>query len=116
MEFEPKNLGVIVCGCVFNNEKPILYVYHGEKDWQFLCGDKHDSIEGSKASLTIKSIHEKVSETAIEAEETKQEKKETKPTTTKEDLSEEKNLTWLWIAIGIILVILIGIGYKIKKR
>ncbi len=48
MEFTPKNLGVIVCGCVFKNEKPILYVSHSGKDWQFLCGDEHESIEGAK--------------------------------------------------------------------
>jgi len=48
MEFEPKNLGVIVCGCVFKNEKPILYVYHDENDWQFLCGDEHESTDGAQ--------------------------------------------------------------------
>jgi hypothetical protein len=48
MEFEQKNLGVIVCGCVFKNEKPILYVYHGKKDWQFLCGGEHESTEDAK--------------------------------------------------------------------
>jgi hypothetical protein len=47
MEFDPKNLGVIVCGCIFKNEKPILYVYHGEKDWQFMCGDDHETTEGA---------------------------------------------------------------------
>lgn len=47
MKFEPSNFGVIVCGCVLKNEKPVLYVYHDEKDWQFLCGDDHDSTDGA---------------------------------------------------------------------
>ena len=47
MRFSPENLGVIVCGCVFRNEKPVLYVSHADKDWQFLCGDEHESIEGA---------------------------------------------------------------------
>ncbi|WP_020405794.1 hypothetical protein [Hahella ganghwensis] len=47
MVFKPDNLRVIVCGCVFRNKKPILYVYHGEKNWQFLCGDDHESTEGA---------------------------------------------------------------------
>jgi hypothetical protein len=36
---------VYVCSHVFNHEKPILYVCHEDREWQFLCGELHSEEE-----------------------------------------------------------------------
>ncbi len=74
----------------------------------------NDIVDG-KADLTIKSIHEEITE------ETEQEEAEKETTSTgegeEEPISEEEDLTWLWIVIGVVvLAAVIGGGVAAKKR
>ncbi len=71
-----------------------------------------NEIESNKADITIKSIKEKITEeTAAEGETGAAAQAE------QEALPTEKNLNWTWIIIGIVVVVLIvGIVYYIKKR
>ena len=68
-----------------------------------------NSISADKADITIKAIREEIRETVVE--------KESSPAaqlTTTETLSEEKNLLWLWILIGVIVIILVV--YLVKRN
>ena len=51
--YDEPNTATIICSCVINREKPILYVSHDEEDgmWQFLCGKTHEIDEGKLVSL-----------------------------------------------------------------
>ena len=70
-----------------------------------------NSIESSKANLTVKSIHEEVTAETIAEEEEKEKGAEG------EEEIEESYLTWLWVLIGVVVVsVLIGIGYGVKKK
>ena len=73
---------------------------------------KLNSIENSRADITIQKVSEEVSEETESSVET-----EGEVTSTGEDsedgLEKEKNLTWLWILIGVVVVI---IGWFIIKK
>lgn len=67
-----------------------------------------------KADFTIKTISERISEEVVE--EISEEVVEEDEITEKEE-TEKKNLTWLWIVIGIIIILfLVRVGYKAKIR
>ncbi len=75
---------------------------------------KLNSINNNKASVTIRSISEKISAPIVEAPKQEEKKKEsalpeTSRETTTETLKETKSLTWLWMVIIAIIVLLIAI-------
>lgn len=47
-KFGSDNLAVFICSHIHENKKPILLVCHDGGDWQFLCGESHDSTEKPK--------------------------------------------------------------------
>lgn len=74
-----------------------------------------NSIDQNKASLTLNSVYEKITEETQKQEQEKEEKaKETEEGV--KEAEKEKDLTWLWILIVVIIVILIIVGYIIKKK
>ncbi|MEO8150850.1 MAG: hypothetical protein ABI723_24670 [Bacteroidia bacterium] len=49
---EPKNTACFTCDHVLNNERPILFAFHGsEGEWQFLCRDNHSEANAKIISL-----------------------------------------------------------------
>lgn len=70
----------------------------------------------SKAEFTIKSIYEKVTQETIAEEEEKEEVAEEKA---EQEIAEEgtgKDLTWLWIVICAVVLIVFIVGIILKKR
>ncbi len=69
---------------------------------------KLNSVGSKKASVTVKSIYEKVTVASEEEEQEKETRAEEKKTEDIEEKSEEKrNLTWLWVLIGVVIVVVI---------
>jgi len=74
-------------------------------------------IANSKASITLKSIYEKVTTETTAQEQGKEQAvaEQTQPETA--TIPETKSNTVIWVIVGIIVIlILIGIGYGIKKK
>lgn len=73
---------------------------------------KLNSIESSKADVTINSIYEKITPESETVEEEKQEAAEEQAAEERGEIS-ESDLSWLWWLIGIIVVlVIIALGYK----
>lgn len=80
---------------------------------------KLESIESNKAKLTLTSIRETVTPETTAAEETAEEEAVTTRQADEGIITDtkERDLTTLWIIIGVIVVlVLVGIGYKVKKK
>jgi len=77
-----------------------------------------NSISGSKADVTIKSIYEEIT---VESEEEEVIREEEADKVKEQEIKEaEKSRIWTWIivivAIVVIVLILIGVGYGVKKK
>jgi hypothetical protein len=77
-----------------------------------------NKIANNKASITLKSIYEKVTtETAAPQEQGKEQAAAAAQTQPETGTLETKSNTVVWVIVGIIVVlILVGIGYGIKKK
>ena len=75
---------------------------------------KLNSISSNKANVTIKSIHEEITEETISVEE----KKEAAVAGGGEggEVETEGSKVWIWIVVIVVLLIIIGGGYGLKKK